>query len=407
MTDRVANAPALPAIRMVAAGIAALAVAMGIGRFAFTPLLPPMQAALGFGNDVAGWLASANHAGYLAGALAAAWLPAAWPRRVVAWWGLLAVIALTAAMAASESLAVWFVLRFLTGIASAVVLVFATATVLDGLRQQGRTDLAGVHFGGVGLGIALSGTLLAVLGQGIGWRGGWVAVAVLGLGLVAICRGLPPASPVPLAGTAGAAVSAPADRAHRQATWVLIGAYFLEGVGYIVTGTFLVAIARGEASLAPYAGWFWVVVGLAGAPSALLWTMAGRVIGPWRALMLAYGVQALGIVLPAVAPGLLPASAAFVVSSLLFGGTFMGITALLLPLGATVAPVRPDRVMALLTASFGLGQILGPIAAGQISAGGRGFAPALIAAAGTIAVGCALLGVGWRAARHWRQRAGS
>jgi len=156
-----------------------------------------------------------------------------------------------------------------------------------------------------------------------------------------------------------------------------------------------VAIARGEPALAPHAGWFWVVVGLAGAPSALLWTMAARRMGPWTALIVAHLAQAVGIALPVL--GLLPVPAAFVVSSILFGGTFMGIPAILLPLGAAIAPMRPDRIMALLTASFGLGQIIGPVMAGQLSASGHGFAPALVAAAGAVVLGCVLFEAGRRA----------
>src|SRR5262245_888003 len=53
------------------AGLLALAVAIGIGRFAFTPLLPMMQEDAGLSVADGGWLASANYAGYLLGALAA------------------------------------------------------------------------------------------------------------------------------------------------------------------------------------------------------------------------------------------------------------------------------------------------------------------------------------------------
>lgn len=394
MTHRTAVSPAQATLRAVAAGVAALAVAMGVGRFAFTPLLPLMQGALGFGNDMAGWLAASNHAGYLAGALAAAWLPARWPRRRLTWGGLFAVVLLTAAMAATANMAVWFALRFLTGVSSALVLVVATAQVLAALHANGRADLAGVHFGGVGLGIALSGALLAALGPGIDWRRAWLAVAALSLVLLLACRFLPATASAQPAGAAAA--GAAGQRAHRLATWVLVAAYFLEGVGYIVTGTFLVAIARGEPALVPVAGWFWVAVGIAGAPSALMWTLARRPLGPWRALILAFAAQALGIVLPVLSPGLLPAPIAFVLSSILFGGTFMGITALILPLGASIAPMRPDRIMALLTASFSVGQIIGPVMAGQLSAGGQGFAPALVAAAALVALGALLLEAGRR-----------
>src|ERR1700716_3314002 len=107
--------------RVAAAGLAALAVAMGIGRFAFTPLLPMMQADAGLTLAQGGWLASPNYAGYLAGALWAAAQPvrAALAIRL----GLLAIGLSTAAMGLSGNLYLWLFLRALAGIASSWVLV--------------------------------------------------------------------------------------------------------------------------------------------------------------------------------------------------------------------------------------------------------------------------------------------
>ena len=77
-----------------------LAVAIGIGRFAFTPILPMMQKDAGLTLAAAGWLASANYVGYFIGALSAIWIRA---RSAAIVRGSLAAIAfLTAGMGVIE-----------------------------------------------------------------------------------------------------------------------------------------------------------------------------------------------------------------------------------------------------------------------------------------------------------------
>src|SRR4051812_22153225 len=150
-----------PTWTIVMGGLLSLATAMGIGRFAFTPLLPLMardgQLDLAWG----GWLAAANYAGYLAGALTAARLP--WRPAALTGVGLLATAVCTAAMA-WPSLPLWLALRFLAGAASAWVFVATSLWCLGALATAGRAAHAGWVYAGVGAGIALTG--LYCLGAG-------------------------------------------------------------------------------------------------------------------------------------------------------------------------------------------------------------------------------------------------
>src|SRR5574337_384824 len=141
------------AVAVAAAGLLALAVAMGIGRFAFTPILPMMEADAGLSLAAAGWLASANYLGYLIGALIAARLSLAQAVRG----GLLLIAVVTFAMGLTHVFALQLLLRLLAGIASAWVLVHVSAWALGRLLALRRADANGLLFAGVGVGIAAAG----------------------------------------------------------------------------------------------------------------------------------------------------------------------------------------------------------------------------------------------------------
>src|SRR4051794_28556628 len=147
----------------------ALAISQGIGRFAYTPLLPAMQAAGGFGADVAGYLAAINYAGYLIGAFVVALLPRRMSRLVFRV-SLVASIATTAAMAVTDSILMWAVLRGISGLVSAGVLVIASDIVFRRLVRDRRETLRGMPFAGVGAGIALSGIVVAATLAPWGWQ---------------------------------------------------------------------------------------------------------------------------------------------------------------------------------------------------------------------------------------------
>ena len=181
-----------PHVLPLLGGILALAAAMGIGRFAYTPLLPAMQAAAGLDPTQAGLLAAANYAGYLVGALLAAVAVPASARIHVVLVSAVGVAVTTALMAATTNLAAWSVVRFIAGLASAGVLVLATGLVLDDLRHQGRASLSGWLFSGIGLGIVVSGLVVRLTGDLLGWRGDWFLLALLATAAIYPCwRWLP------------------------------------------------------------------------------------------------------------------------------------------------------------------------------------------------------------------------
>lgn len=354
----------------------ALAVAIGIGRFVYTPILPPMQAALGLNAFAAGLIASANFAGYLVGALAAA-LPLPGSRRAWLAGGLASSTLTTGAMGLVRGVPAFLALRFAGGAASAFGLVFASAIVLERLAESGRLGLSSVLFAGVGTGIALSALLVSAMRwAGFGWSGLWIASGLLSAaGTLAAAALIAPEE-------WREAYDAPLRAARISAALLrLIAAYGLFGFGYVITATFLVAIVRATTGLRPLEPVIWVVFGLAAAPSVLLWSRIARRIGLGRAFALAAVVEALGVL---ASVGLAGAGEIFL-SAVLVGGTFMGLTALGLMAGRTLARGDARPVLALMTGAFGLGQIIGPSFAGALYDRLGSFAvPSLAAAAALV-----------------------
>lgn len=338
-----------------------MAAALGIGRFVYTPILPPMAEALALSKGEAGLLASANFAGYLAGALAAAmpWFKAQ-PRRA-----LLAFLALsgltTAAMALPDRLPVLMALRGVGGIASAYVLVLSSALVLERLARAGRSALAPVHFAGVGIGITASALITwALSAAGFGWRAMWLVSGLATLAAVGLAALLIPEGEARAAGAAAAtAASAPRD-ADRRALAGLSLAYGLFGFGYIITITFIIVIVRGSPQAVAFEPAFWLVIGLAASPSVALWGLLARRLGVTRAYAIASLLLAVGV-MTSVASG---STLALLVSSALVGATFMGVTSLGIMGARAFGGGDAGRWIAIATAAFGVGQIAGPVAAG-------------------------------------------
>jgi predicted MFS family arabinose efflux permease len=369
-------------------GLIALAAALGVGRFVYTPILPLMVEGLGMTTTMAGALASANFAGYLIGALTAASSAMAGSRRRWLIASLSVSAASTGAMGLSGSTAAFFVLRFLGGFASAFVLVFASALVLDRLTTLGRPKLAVIHFAGVGVGIAVSAVLVSsLLAAGGDWHSLWLASGLLSLLCVGIVYALIPDR----AEVHAPSTSKAAAQNSELRNWVL--GYGLFGFGYVITATFLVTIVRASEAVRSSEPVVWVLVGLAAAPSIAFWGfLAGR-MGNAKAFALACALEAAGVaasVLWSALPGV-------VASALLLGGTFMGITALGLIEARRLSRGQPRRVLAIMTASFGLGQILGPVFAGFVRELTGSFLVPSLGAAGALLVAAALVVTGPRA----------
>src|SRR3989441_12468917 len=146
---------AAPQTAVALAGLTALAIAMGIGRFAFTPILPMMRQDQGLSVADGGWLASANYLGYLLGAVSGMVLRVR-PASVIRT-GLVVIGIVTLGMGFEHGFAAWVVLRALAGVGSAWVLIFSSAWCLERLASVRRPLLNGVGFADVGTGIRAPG----------------------------------------------------------------------------------------------------------------------------------------------------------------------------------------------------------------------------------------------------------
>lgn len=387
------SSPARSPVALAFGGFLALAAAMGIGRFVYTPVLPFMSEALNLPAGDAGLIASANFLGYLAGALAAASRSLSGSPRVWFLGGLLASALTSAAMAATTSLTVFLLIRFASGIASAFVLVFATTLVMERLTATGRAGLSALHFAGVGCGIAFSALMVAVVADlSADWRMLWLASAAgTLLFLVGAAYLVPSHSRVQVgtnAGTAGTVAASP-DAARSRLRLIL--AYGLFGFGYVITATFVNTIARAAPALQSTEPFVWLTVGLCAAPSIFLWNTIAVRLGTRRAFALACLLEAAGVALTALT--LQPVL--FLVGAGLLGATFMGITALGLMEARRQAtaggPAAIRQMLAVLTASFGLGQVAGPWFAGLLHHATGSFAAPSLAAAAALLVAAALV----------------
>jgi hypothetical protein len=384
--------------RVAIAGTVSLAVAMGIGRFAFTPLLPMMLAEKTVDLPAASWLASANYFGYLVGALLCTVQPWLWRRFGItqalnAPWlvrgALVAIVLLTLGMALPAA-AAWPALRFAAGVASALGFVFTSGWCLAQLARLEVPAMGALIYTGPGAGIVLSGLAGSAMVAGGGsaalaWSVFGALAAVLTVAVWSTFR------PSPAAGGGAGMASAsgtPAQPPHRAGEVPLLaGAYGLAGFGYIITATFLPVIARQALPSSAWLDLFWPIFGSGVILGAVV---ASRIRAPGdQRLRLAacYVVQALSILVGLWSPTV----AGFALGSLLLGLPFTAITFFALQEVRRLRPASPSALIGLITALYGVGQIVGPPLAAALLAHGAGgtlgFAPSLQIAAGALLLG--------------------
>jgi hypothetical protein len=387
--------------RIAAAGMVSLGVAMGIGRFAFTPLLPMMLADGVMNLATASLLASANYLGYLLGALLCTMQPWIWsklrrsmalgPLRPPAWvrGGLIATCLLTLGMAVPWG-ATWPLLRFAAGVASAVVFVYTSGWCLGQLARLQVPAMGALIYTGPGIGIVLSG--LAASGMvALGWPAawGWVAFGILGALLTALAWPIfkPTRDQPATAPAAAQATGASGPPQSALEVVLLMGAYGIAGFGYIITATFLPVIARQALPGSPWLDLFWPIFGAGIVVGAVIASRL-RVAMDLRWLLVGcYAIQAVGIGASLASPTL----AGFALGSLLLGLPFTAITFFGMQEIRRLRPAHTASYMGMMTAMYGLGQIVGPpLAAAMLARSatpGEGFTLSLEIAAGSLVAG--------------------
>jgi len=367
------------------------AVSLGITRFAYALLLPPMRADLGWSYTLAGAMNTVNALGYLLGALITPMLlRRAAPGSVLLAGAVLATVFMGLSGFFVEALPL-LLQRLLAGGASALVFIAGGLLAARlGAQEPGRSGLLlGLYYGGTGWGISLSALLVpAVLEAAPGphaWAWAWWALA-LACALATALLGWPAralqALAVPTAGPAAA--HAPAGTVRWRALAPALLGYGLFGVGYIGYMTFVVALLREQGASGTAVTWFYALLGLAVVLSSRIWAgLLDRSRGG-QALALLNGLLGVATVLPA----LTSAWPVVLASGLLFGGVFLSVVA------STTALVRHNLPQALwasgisaFTIVFAAGQIVGPTVVGWIADGPGGLARGLVFSACALWVG--------------------
>lgn len=365
-------------LRVLAAGVLSLMLVLGVARFAYTPLLPLMQAEAGLSIAAGGWLAALNYGGYLCGALLAASISDLVLKDRLYRGGLLLAVASTALMGVSTDPWLWAVSRFLAGLSSAAGMLLGTGLILNWLIRHDHRSELGIHFSGIGLGIAGCALAVAVMSEALDWRAQWYAFTALGA-LLAIpaWRWLPPPDRSAVSRAGAPLADTPPSAAFMR---VFMAAYFCAGIGYVVSATFMVAIVNQLPGLAGRGTIVFLVAGAAAAPACILWDFIARRFGAIDALIVAGVLQAVGIVLP-LAGGL----GASLAGAFLFGLTFIGIVSLVLTMAGRYYPTRPAKMMGRMTLAYGAAQILAPAITGWLAAGSGSYAAGLGLAAAAMA----------------------
>lgn len=345
--------------QLILAGMAALALAMGIGRFAYTPILPFMMIELGLTATEGGLIASWNFVGYCVGSLIPI-LPL-FHGHLKTWFfvAVAASILTTALMGFPLDLTLFALIRFVSGVASAFTLIFGTSLILPSIQALGKISISTRHFTGVGLGMAVSSIVVSSMGAfNFAWYQLWYGVAISALILALPVIVFTPNELLP-----------PTVRNKSKKSQFELGfftitlAYGLFGFGYVILGTFISAMARSVPELAPTEPYVWLLVGLSGIPTVMFWPWLGQRIGNDYALMLACAIEGVGVYISVA----LPSQTGIIIAAILLGSTFMGITALAILEGQTRFSGSVLVSTAILTSAFSLGQMIGPYLGGIIT----------------------------------------
>lgn len=371
-------------LRFALTGMTLLAIALGIGRFLLTPLLPIMQADAGLSLVGGGWLASVNNLGYLAGAMLCTLVPLR-PLPALRW-GLVVIALSTLGMGAAHGMALWLFWRLLAGIAASVLVVHGIAWCLARLHAGDHPVLEALVFTGTGVGILVSGVVVAGM-QPLGvssaasWVGFGLACAVV---TALIWHTLDSPYPAATTHTHAAMTVKPSGP-----TWTLIAAYGLIGFGYVIPATFLPVIAGERLHLPALREWFWPLYGAATIVSTLSLPRVLRIVDNRRALAAACTSMIAGIAVCLVWPDI----AGLILATILIGSVTMPIVMVVMREARLLAPLDPTRLIAALTTAFGVGQIVGPLAAAWLAARQHSFDEPLTLSIATllVALGLALV----------------
>ena len=341
-------------VAILLAGIIALIIGVGVARFVFTSLLPPMLENY-LTISFAGVLASINYVGYLAGSIFAVFIKDINTKIKFFRFGMFLAVITTLMLGITTSDTIWVISRILAGFGAAMALVVGSAIVMNKLNIQNKTKAMGIHFSGIGFSILISDLIVRIVFYFNGtWQFAWVVLAIFAFVMSFYSMYILSYDNEVKQNSVKHHID---KKLFSPFVIILIMAYFCEGVGMVVQGTFLPDIINSLEGLEGFGSFTWTLVGLAGIPSCIIWMMLAHKYGSVNIIILAMFLQVIGIMISALTNNIY----LNLFSGILYGGTFVGLVALFMNLGGKLAGNNPVMLMGALTTAYGIGQVTAPL----------------------------------------------
>ena len=341
-------------LSILIAGIIAVIIGLGVARFVFTSLLPPMLE--GFLTvTFAGVLASLNFAGYLGGSIFSMFIKDINQKVILFRIGIVLCIVTTAILGLTENETIWTISRIIAGFGAAMAFVVGSAIVMTKLNFENKTKAMGIHFSGIGFSILVTDLISrAVLSSNGTWKDSWIVLSAFAI-IVAIYSVYILSFDKKIEANK---VKHKFDfKLFTPFVILIIIAYFTEGIGFVVQATFLPDIINSLEGLEGYGNLTWTLVGLAGIPSCIIWMNLAHKYGSVNIIIIALLVQMIGILIPTFSSNIYMN----LLSGILYGGTFVGLVGLFMNLGGKLAGNNPVILMGAVTTSYGIGQVVAPL----------------------------------------------
>ena len=336
------------------AGIISLFIGVGVARFSFTSLLPSMLSTDALSLTFAGVLASMNYAGYLAGSIFAIFIKDINTKIKYFRLGVILCVLSTVVMGITTNEVFWLLGRVIAGFGSAMLLVVGAAIVMTKLNFEDKTKAMGIYFSGIGIALVSSDIISRYVLSFSSWENSWIVLTFCALFLAFY--------PLYILSFDKEIFQKNEKHPFNKALFspfvlVLIVAYFTEGVGFVIQGTFLPTILKSIEGLETVASLSCLLVGLAGIPSSIFWMRLAHKYGSINIIIIAMSLQIIGILIPTLTTNMY----LNLFCGVLYGGTFVGLVALFMNLGGKLAGKNPVMLMGALTTAYGIGQVTAPL----------------------------------------------
>lgn len=339
---------------IIIAGIMSIFIGVGIARFSFTSLLPLML------NDIltikfAGFLASINYIGYLSGAICAIFIKDIYTKIKFFRVGLFLSIISTIILGLTTSEYLWILSRLIAGFATAMILVVCSSIVMVKLNGEDKTKIMGIYFSGIGIAITTTHLFLTYINKNENlWQFSWVILAI-----IAMISCIYPLYILSIENKIDTHIIKHKIDKKIFSPFIIILtiAYFCEGIGFVVQATFLPDIINKVEGLEGFGNLTWLFVGIVGIPSSIIWMKLAYKYGSVNMIISALFIQIIGILIPTITNNLY----LNILSGALYGGTFIGLSALFMNLVGKLSEKNPVFLMGTITSAYSLGMIIAPL----------------------------------------------